>query len=1335
MQIVVLGMHRSGTSVVSRILNLMGIYFGAEGSSTSANDENPKGFWERQDVRNLNDYILQSNGLDWYKISEYSLEKFSSESIHEFESKAKKLILSLDAHRPWFIKEPRLCLTLPFWLKLLEVPVCVFVYRNPQEIAASLEKRNGFPLHFGIDLWERYTYSLLRASENLPLIFVNYNNLLQNPKEEIDALFQKLSSAGISPLRKISDKELNAFIDSNLYRNRSTGLSLLRPNQLMLYNQVLAQEINNTFLDSYTTTKLSDTSLKRMEELFDFRIRLQGMFKDADDVLNRIATERENREKLSKENSERASEIARLKQSLSISQQAHKNKVLEEEILKLKFENERREYENERKEYDLKIKNLNQRINLLTKNINDKEALISKYWFQIQDMRLSSRLLRLFGIRKRTGSLIESVKKSFDERSDRKTLNQKKTKIVQSIVSSSDHSLPSEKPMVSIIIINRDGLAHLKILFNKWKETTIYPNYEIIVFDNDSKDDSVRYLNKLNLNLRVIRNNTNDSFSSANNKTASEAKGELLLFLNNDTEPIYGWLNQMVKMYLTNKEKIGSIGARLIYPIQEGEEKSLRIQHNGIGFKMDNDFFRPYNLDNNEEYCDLPKKDDFHRICTTAACLLVPKNRFNEVGGFDEQYVYGFEDVDLGLKLHQGGYDNLICYNSVLFHYEFGTQGNEAIDVVASRRNKNRDILKEKWHKYLQTQIFKEKLISNGTLLFTRTKMTVAFVVTEAKDDTTAGDYFTAQELGIQFRQKEWNVVFLERKNGDWYDIPLEVDILIVMLHNYDISKIKTKRNIVKIVWMRNWFNAFAEDYSLHRYDITLVSSAIAQNYLRERIGIASYVFPIAGNHDRFKNENNKYDPNFECDFCFTGSYWNDPREIIDLLHPELLPEYKFHLYGLGWESVRKFKIYQKGFVPYAEMPVVYQNTKILIDDANRVTKSWGSVNSRVYDAILSGVLVLTNNEKGSAEIFNKKLPVFKTTEELNQLIRFYLTNTEERIQLVTELQEIVKQHHTYSTRANELISLLNSWGTSEKIALKVPAPAWDVCKEWGDFHLALGLKKQFEKLKFLVSIQMLREWDDDIAADYVLVFRGLSRYYPKKWHFNMMWNISHPDEIQLEEYQQFDHVFVASNKLTKKLKPILGAKVSPLHQCTDPEIFRPTDDPIKTEVLFVGNSRKVLRDVVKNVISFSQFQFKVYGSYWDGLIDPKYIGGEHIENRDLYKYYSGAKALLNDHWEDMKEEGFVSNRLFDAVACNANIVSDYMKEIEEIFGNRVHTYKDRDQLLERLSVCTNGAIRHYNDGHEFVSKYHSFETRANQILSIINDRKKSHGENGKTLN
>ena len=106
------------------------------------------------------------------------------------------------------------------------------------------------------------------------------------------------------------------------------------------------------------------------------------------------------------------------------------------------------------------------------------------------------------------------------------------------------------------------------------------------------------------------------------------------------------------------------------------------------------------------------------------------------------------------------------------------------------------------------------------------------------------------------------------------------------------------------------------------------------------------------------------------------------------MLEPDKLP-YTFKLYGKNWDEIPKFKEYLKGFVNYTKLPQIYASTKIVVDDANMATKYFGAVNSRVFDALACGTLVITNGVIGADETFNGKLPVFSSKKELNDLITY----------------------------------------------------------------------------------------------------------------------------------------------------------------------------------------------------------------------------------------------------------------------------------------------------------------------------------------------------------
>jgi O-antigen biosynthesis protein len=402
----------------------------------------------------------------------------------------------------------------------------------------------------------------------------------------------------------------------------------------------------------------------------------------------------------------------------------------------------------------------------------------------------------------------------------------------------------------------------------------------------------------------------------------------------------------------------------------------------------------------------------------------------------------------------------------------------------------------------------------------------IGFSVTEADLSASAGDYFTALELGEQLKQQfGWNIFYLS-ENTDWYDMTL-LDVIVVMRDDYDLRLIKNAKPIlVKVMWARNWFERWATKPWTSDYDCVWCSSNKAANYLRQKLAKPVTLMRIATNPDRFQPVESSQSilSEWHSDYCFTGSYWNYYRDILEFLEPSALP-YNFALYGSNWEKVEKFQPWYRGAIPYTRLFQVYAATKIVIDDANTATKEWGSVNSRVFDALAVGALVITNGQKGSEEVFGGLLPTFDSRESLEALLHEYLTNEPKRRERVAQLQQIVCKHHTYEVRANRAFeSLRSKLAQTFRIALKIGVPHWEVAEEWGDYHFARAMKRAFERQGHSVRIDILPDWDTpkSYGDDVVIVLRGLSRYEPKPHHINIMWNISHPEAIALEEYEQY---------------------------------------------------------------------------------------------------------------------------------------------------------------------------------------------------------------------
>lgn len=188
--------------------------------------------------------------------------------------------------------------------------------------------------------------------------------------------------------------------------------------------------------------------------------------------------------------------------------------------------------------------------------------------------------------------------------------------------------------------------------------------FEILVVDDASTDDTPRLLASYGDRVRVVRHETNQGFATAVNDGAAAARGELLVFLNNDTIPQPGWLDALVR-YADSHPKVSAVGAKLLFP--DGT-----VQHAGVVICQDGDAGHIY-VGFPADHPAVNKSRRFQIV--TAACMLVRRSAFEEVGGFDTSYRNSCEDVDFCLRLGQRGHEIHYCHESVLVHFESVSEG------------------------------------------------------------------------------------------------------------------------------------------------------------------------------------------------------------------------------------------------------------------------------------------------------------------------------------------------------------------------------------------------------------------------------------------------------------------------------------------------------------------------------------------------------------------------------------------------------------------------------------------------------------------------------------
>ena len=261
------------------------------------------------------------------------------------------------------------------------------------------------------------------------------------------------------------------------------------------------------------------------------------------------------------------------------------------------------------------------------------------------------------------------------------------------------YPLPAKAPLVSLLIPTRNGLKFLQRCVDSILDKTIYPNYEILIIDNGSDDPATLAYFKTVVakkSVRVIPYDAPFNYSAINNFAAAQAKGTVLGLLNNDLEVIHAdWLEEMVAQAL--RPGIGCVGAMLYYPNDTVQHAGVIIGLGGVAGHA----FRDFNRGTEGVFNRARLVQNYGAV--TAACLIIRKEIFDQVGGLDEKHLaVAFNDVDFCLKVRAAGYLNLWTPFAELYHHESASRGVEDTPEKHERFRGEVETMMQRWEKELK---------------------------------------------------------------------------------------------------------------------------------------------------------------------------------------------------------------------------------------------------------------------------------------------------------------------------------------------------------------------------------------------------------------------------------------------------------------------------------------------------------------------------------------------------------------------------------------------------------------------------------------------------------
>jgi len=794
--LVILGMHRSGTSLVAQACAAAGISPGPEEGLLSAQEDNPEGFFENRQLVECNDELLASVGSSWFRPPSPG-SALATADVGESRLSDVLAHIAGGVEGSFFLKDPRLCLTWPAWKKSLANARFLFVYRSPLAVARSLARRNAFPLQYGLALWEIYNRRALAVLAGAPEgVTVSYDQLFRG-EVALEAVLEEVAVLGLPcapgaaaavfkaershfrPVAEAEDSDWPLLTDSQVRLHRFCERLCRAETRASAFGPDCAETLED---EARVLARIGDYA-RALEPLADIvatknerddavlqKDRAMESLHQLEADHTALSTAHEHEKRL---HETAASTLKTLEADHAALAKSHAGEVARHQSLQAAHTKVQQELaergqellavhaQRERLEDELRVSSekADYLFFALTESFRALIAFEQSTLATVQ--RYARRAYRLVTLQRGRNSAYEDVLERAHEHfsefdlalpeprpnklsmardvlayvlrnpagSARSFSWARLRRAAQVFFGSSADELSvwvqarfpdtetgatgfdpaaldpgldalelefpaTPNPRVSIIIpVFNDYRVTVNCL-RAIHEHTPEPAYEVILGD-DCSTDLTKTIGERIRGLSVSRTPENLRFLRNCNLAAESARGDILVFLNNDTAVTPGWLDALLEPFAD--AGVGITGPKLLFADGSLQEAGGLIWRDASGWNFGR------GDDPDKPAFTYRREVDY----VSGACLAIRRDLWAELRGFDERFAPAYyEDADLCFAARAAGYRVIYQPHSVVYHFEGVSNGTDLESGVKQHQVTNQAVFRDKWQAILDAEHF-----------------------------------------------------------------------------------------------------------------------------------------------------------------------------------------------------------------------------------------------------------------------------------------------------------------------------------------------------------------------------------------------------------------------------------------------------------------------------------------------------------------------------------------------------------------------------------------------------------------------------------------------------